>query len=62
MVGAVFEGVGVSLGSFIAGLMYNVYRGLTFRYFGYGSLVMCVLHVTVQYLLKLKGNKNVSDN
>ncbi|XP_018566691.1 major facilitator superfamily domain-containing protein 6-A [Anoplophora glabripennis] len=57
MVGAVFEGLGVSLGSFCAGLAYNTYKGLTFRYFGYGSLVMFVLHAGVQYLLKLKDVK-----
>ncbi|KAJ8925091.1 hypothetical protein NQ315_001263 [Exocentrus adspersus] len=58
MVGAVFEGIGVSVGSFVAGLSYQVYKGLTFRYFGFGSLAMCVLHIFVQYLLKFKGNSS----
>ncbi|KAJ8930915.1 hypothetical protein NQ314_016239, partial [Rhamnusium bicolor] len=61
MVGAVFEGVGVSLGSFLAGLSYNTYKGLTFRYFGIGALIACVLHIGVQYLLKQKGNKSTSN-
>ncbi|XP_074032997.1 sugar baby transporter isoform X2 [Leptinotarsa decemlineata] len=58
LVGAVFEGVGVSLGSLLAGWTYKNLGGpLTFRYFGYGAFVACVLHVAVQYLLSLKDSR-----
>ncbi|KAJ8965602.1 hypothetical protein NQ317_004361 [Molorchus minor] len=57
LVGAVFEGVGVSLGSFLAGLSYNLYGGTTFLYFGIGSLIACVFHFCVQYSIKTKGNE-----
>ncbi|CAG9770502.1 unnamed protein product [Ceutorhynchus assimilis] len=53
MVGAVFEGVGVSLGSLLAGLAQSKVSGsLTFRYFGFGALAASVLHLIVQYFLK----------
>ncbi|CAK1588571.1 unnamed protein product [Parnassius mnemosyne] len=55
LVGAVFEGVGTSLGSFIGGLLYETYGGPnTFRWFGIGSLICCLLHILVQYLIKDK--------
>lgn len=50
--GAVFEGVGVSAGSFIGGLLFKWYGGAaTFRMFGICSFIFCLLHVAVQYLL-----------
>ncbi|CAH2034832.1 unnamed protein product, partial [Iphiclides podalirius] len=55
LVGAVFEGVGTSLGSFIGGRMYESYGGPnTFRWFGIGSLVCCAVHVFLQCLIKDK--------
>ncbi|XP_026500477.1 uncharacterized protein LOC113403984 [Vanessa tameamea] len=55
LVGAVFEGVGSSLGSFIGGLLYENYGGWhTFRWFGYGAFVACGLHVLGQYWLRNK--------
>ncbi|KAM3968456.1 uncharacterized protein ACR2FA_005633 [Aphomia sociella] len=59
LVGAVFEGVGTSLGSFIGGQLYKYYGGwTTFRWFGVGSLVVCALHFFAQYLLKDKIQHN----
>ncbi|XP_063373911.1 major facilitator superfamily domain-containing protein 6 [Cydia amplana] len=53
LTGAIFEGVGTSLGSFIGGLLYDQYGSWkTFLWFGIGSLVFCVVHVTVQCLVK----------
>lgn len=47
--GAVFEGVGVSLGSLIAGLLFNNIGGsATFRLFGMGAMICLVVHVIVQ--------------
>ncbi|XP_013146484.1 PREDICTED: major facilitator superfamily domain-containing protein 6-A [Papilio polytes] len=55
LVGAVFEGVGTSLGSFIGGRLYETYGGSnTFLWFGIGSLICCVVHVFVQYLIRDK--------
>lgn len=64
--GAVFEGVGVSLGSLIGGIIYEKYGGWwAFRIFGLASLVCCVVHVIAQYLLNhtsKKGNNDVELN
>ncbi|KAJ3662792.1 hypothetical protein Zmor_007119 [Zophobas morio] len=58
LVGAVFEGVGVSLGSLTAGVLYAQYGGpWTFRLFGIGALIVCLLHAGVQYLIRRTGNK-----
>uniref|UniRef100_A0A1B0CQH6 Major facilitator superfamily associated domain-containing protein n=1 Tax=Lutzomyia longipalpis TaxID=7200 RepID=A0A1B0CQH6_LUTLO len=49
--GAVFEGVGVSMGSLIAGISFDKIGGsLTFRWFGLGALVLLVVHVVVRRL------------
>lgn len=49
LVGAVFEGVGVSLGSFVAGMLFNNIGGsATFRLFATGALVFLVVHVIIQ--------------
>jgi MFS family permease len=59
LVGAVFEGVGVSLGSFVGGVLYDVYGGpWTFRLFGIGALIVCLLHAGVQYLIKRSDFEN----
>ncbi|XP_053672708.1 major facilitator superfamily domain-containing protein 6 [Anopheles nili] len=51
LVGAVFEGVGVSLGSLLAGNLFNRIGGSsTFRAFGIAALVLFVVHVVVQKL------------
>ncbi|CAG9819274.1 unnamed protein product [Phaedon cochleariae] len=58
VIGAVFEGIGVSSGSALAGLSYRSFGGaLTFRYFGFASLALCVVHVAFQYFLKLQDYK-----
>ncbi|CAK1554815.1 unnamed protein product [Leptosia nina] len=55
LVGAIFEGVGTSLGSFIGGQLYETYRGWnTFRFFGFGAFAACVIHAIAQHLLKDK--------
>ncbi|KAJ8737837.1 hypothetical protein PYW08_000432 [Mythimna loreyi] len=55
LVGAVFEGVGTSLGSFIGGHLYGTYGGwITFRAFGIGALVCCILNWLAFYILKDK--------
>ncbi|XP_052752558.1 major facilitator superfamily domain-containing protein 6-like [Galleria mellonella] len=59
LVGAVFEGVGTSLGSLVGGQLYKYHGGsTTFRWFGIGALVFCFLHIFVQYLLKDKIQHN----
>ncbi|RVE46702.1 hypothetical protein evm_008665 [Chilo suppressalis] len=53
LVGAIFEGVGTSLGSFIGGRLYESYGGRnTFQWFGIGSLVFCVIHIVAQYFIR----------
>ncbi|GLH07936.1 Uncharacterized protein GBIM_13312 [Gryllus bimaculatus] len=60
LVGALFEGVGVSLGSLLGGVLFDSYGGhTTFLVYGLGSLVMFVLHIIVQYYLSSK-NSNIS--
>ncbi|KAJ0184107.1 hypothetical protein K1T71_000530 [Dendrolimus kikuchii] len=55
LVGAIFEGVGTSLGSFIGGRLYDIYGGwITFRSFGIGSLICCGLHILLQQIFKDK--------
>uniref|UniRef100_A0A2A4JYG1 Major facilitator superfamily (MFS) profile domain-containing protein n=1 Tax=Heliothis virescens TaxID=7102 RepID=A0A2A4JYG1_HELVI len=55
LVGAVFEGVGTSLGSFIGGQLYGTYGGwITFRSFGIGALVCCGLNWLAFFILKDK--------
>ncbi|KAH1008249.1 major facilitator superfamily domain-containing protein 6 [Dendroctonus ponderosae] len=55
LVGAVFEGVGVSLGSLLAGITLSKVSGsLAFRYFGFGALGACFVHISAQYLLRRK--------
>lgn len=52
LVGAVFEGVGVSLGSLLAGNMFfRIGGSATFRWFGLGALMLFVAHVVVQFLM-----------
>lgn len=59
LVGGVFEGIGVSLGSLIGGCLYDKYGGAqTFRLFAYGSALMCAIHLLCQKVLK--SNKKLS--
>lgn len=52
LVGAIFEGVGVSSGSFIGGYMMKHFGGsFTFRMFGIAALLLCAVHVIVQKLV-----------
>ncbi|KAJ2954534.1 hypothetical protein O0L34_g2818 [Tuta absoluta] len=61
VVGAIFEGVGTSLGSLIGGLLYGRLGGAeTFRWFGTGALVFCILHIFIQYLMKYKGSDTLN--
>lgn len=51
MVGASYEGIGVSLGSFLGGLFYKQYGGaLTFRIFGVAAFIACILHSIVNLI------------
>lgn len=55
LVGAVFEGVGVSLGSLLGGFLFNIFSGSTvFRVYGLAALLFCVLHITLQFFLARK--------
>ncbi|XP_049545375.1 major facilitator superfamily domain-containing protein 6 isoform X1 [Anopheles darlingi] len=58
LVGAVFEGVGVSLGSLLAGHLFEHIGGsATFRSFGWAALALFVVHVVVQALTDRFGAK-----
>uniref|UniRef100_A0A8W7K8L3 Major facilitator superfamily associated domain-containing protein n=1 Tax=Anopheles albimanus TaxID=7167 RepID=A0A8W7K8L3_ANOAL len=58
LVGAVFEGVGVSLGSLLAGHLFEHIGGsATFRSFGLAALVLFIVHVVVQALTDRFGAK-----
>lgn len=71
LVGAIFEGVGVSIGSFVGGLLFESIGGSeTFRIYGIVALVACLIHIIVQLLLqkyskdktgKLKSKKYCED-
>lgn len=53
LVGAIFEGVGVSIGSFVGGLLFESIGGSeTFRIYGIVALVACLVHILVQLLLR----------
>lgn len=44
-----FEGVGVSLGSLVAGVLFDSVGGsTTFRYYGMGALAFFIVHVVIQ--------------
>nr|CAD7403617.1 unnamed protein product [Timema poppensis] len=52
LVGAVFEGVGMSLGSLLGGVLYNLYGGgKAFLIYAITSLILFLAHVLVQYFL-----------
>lgn len=59
LVGAIFEGVGVSTGSFIGGILFERIGGSnTFRIYGIAVLVFCVIHIAVQKLLQRYSSVN----
>ncbi|XP_014243816.1 major facilitator superfamily domain-containing protein 6 isoform X2 [Cimex lectularius] len=52
IVGAVFEGVGVSMGSFIGGLLFKTVGGARmFLIFGVGGLFLALVHFVLQYFI-----------
>lgn len=55
IVGGIFEGVGVSLGSLIGGILMNSIGGsLTYRYFSIAAFCLAALHFAIQLLLARK--------
>lgn len=53
LVGAIFEGVGVSAGSFIGGILFEEVGGSrTFQIYGFSVLAFCVVHIGVQMLMQ----------
>lgn len=55
--GAIFEGVGVSMGSLIGGLLFeSVSARTTFEIFGIGAFILFVVHVCVQMYLQRNGS------
>nr|NP_648493.3 sugar baby, isoform C [Drosophila melanogaster]AAF50028.2 sugar baby, isoform C [Drosophila melanogaster] len=61
LVGAIFEGVGVSMGSLIAGQLFeSVTARTTFEIFGIGAFIVFVIHVCIQ--LYLQRNSNIDEN
>lgn len=59
LVGAVFEGMGISLGSLIGGVLYDKLGGaLTFRVFGVASLFACAIHFLLQWLLERRSSQD----
>ncbi|KAK2713452.1 major facilitator superfamily domain-containing protein 6-like isoform X1 [Artemia franciscana] len=52
VVGAVFEGVGTALGSFLGGILYNKYGGqMTYFIFGISALIGSILHCVSNLLI-----------
>uniref|UniRef100_A0A8D8M315 Major facilitator superfamily domain-containing protein 6-A n=2 Tax=Cacopsylla melanoneura TaxID=428564 RepID=A0A8D8M315_9HEMI len=63
LVGAVFEGVGVSLGSLLGGWIFDVWGGReTFVIFAVLSFIMAMLHIVFHYLLKMKAQYGLEDD
>lgn len=53
LVGAVFEGIGVSTGSYIGGILISRFNGSTaFRLFSFGAFFFFGLHVAIQWLIR----------
>lgn len=50
--GAIFEGIGVSTGSFIGGYLMENYGGsIAFRYYSIAFVIFLFLHITIQAIL-----------
>ncbi|XP_075229085.1 major facilitator superfamily domain-containing protein 6-like isoform X2 [Lycorma delicatula] len=61
LVSALYEGVGVSLGSFLGGLLLYYMEGKrVFQIYGIVAIGMCALHMTVQHFLNRNDNLDVS--
>ncbi|XP_017136580.1 major facilitator superfamily domain-containing protein 6-like protein A isoform X1 [Drosophila miranda] len=56
LVGAIFEGVGVSMGSLIGGILFNADPRTTFEIFGIAAFIIFVIHVSVQMFLQRNGS------
>ncbi|XP_021930441.1 major facilitator superfamily domain-containing protein 6-A isoform X2 [Zootermopsis nevadensis] len=64
-VGAVFEGVGVSVGSLLGGILYDKFDGATtFQIYGIVSLGLFVVHFLVQIIIgrKREGSEQARDS
>ncbi|CAH0389794.1 unnamed protein product [Bemisia tabaci] len=54
LVGAIFEGIGASVGSFLCGSLYDTYGGRNlFRIFSAIAAVSFIVHVLIQFVLNL---------
>nr|CAD7444310.1 unnamed protein product [Timema bartmani] len=63
LVGAVFEGVGMSLGSLLGGVLYNMYGGgRAFLIYAITSLILFLAHVLVQYFLSKSPQHKILSN
>ncbi|KAK9732231.1 MFS_1 like family [Popillia japonica] len=52
LVGAIFEGFGVSIGSLVGGALLDYYDPVvTFRIFGITSLILCLVHAGLHYFM-----------
>lgn len=59
LVGAIFEGIGVSCGSFVCGYLMNEFGGsITFRIFGVGAICLSFIHYFVQRFMDQFSNKH----
>ncbi|XP_068142157.1 LOW QUALITY PROTEIN: major facilitator superfamily domain-containing protein 6 [Drosophila tropicalis] len=62
LVGAIFEGVGVSMGSLIGGLLFDsVSARTTFEIFGIAAFIIFIIHVIIQMFLQRNGNSGVEN-
>ncbi|XP_039279064.1 major facilitator superfamily domain-containing protein 6-A isoform X2 [Nilaparvata lugens] len=58
LVGSVYEGIGLSSGNFIAGLMMNNMKGGTvFRIFGITMLILCAVHCILHCIISRNSRK-----
>ncbi|XP_063221253.1 major facilitator superfamily domain-containing protein 6-A [Bacillus rossius redtenbacheri] len=59
LVGAIFEGVGVSVGSLLGGVLFKYGGAFAFRVYGIGALILFVIHVVVQHFIPRKTQYSV---
>uniref|UniRef100_A0A1I8PHP6 Major facilitator superfamily associated domain-containing protein n=1 Tax=Stomoxys calcitrans TaxID=35570 RepID=A0A1I8PHP6_STOCA len=63
LVGAIFEGIGVSVGSLIAGYLFDaIGGGHTFEIFGVAAFVAFIVHVCVQMYLQRHQSSSEAEN
>lgn len=61
--GAIFEGIGVSVGSFIAGVLFDsIGGGHTFEIFGVAAFIAFIVHVCLQMYLQRHHSSTDNDN